>query len=436
MEGLHPKEDVQTPLEKEGSASSALPSNILERAAIAPSLISLPESLYAEREKASLSELDHRIVKLLSKKGFLGPIIQNLIEAIPRALSRHLLNGEGGIEALIASMMNEIPEYSSLSCGEKITKISSMLIAFCLEYPVMEEMSEDQLKCFFENSKAFEEEMALHPHLSLSRDFNIIQLYQIVKEGLKGIEEPKFIQNFPCLTLEFRFKECLDAVRERLRPPFDPLLLASELLDRILDPYYSSQIAWILHNQPYIKAIHQQAANIDTDCNGGCCFGNTAFRTIQLLEDPFCPAEEVKLGSCLQSRMIQAHIALLHSKLKYSQEVPNQKIYKHELKKMGLKLTHEQRYAHTESEFKEEICAGKLREGISILYLYGKKYSHCFNFQIDKEKCLYRFWDDNYGAFEYPTEEEFIENFSDFIITMYPSINSVIIEQHEKRIRS
>jgi len=172
--------------------------------------------------------------------------------------------------------------------------------------------------------------------------------------------------------------------------------------------------AWLDQNTSYIRTIYDQGADADRNLGVGTCFQNSLDREKLITNNPSIPTTAIALGSSQQGRFADASLNAGKVRDNTSQG-----------KRVGLP-----------NAFHVPVT-GSFTQQLAKTYLDRKQSMHCVvfisssedtchavNIQVDEKRKIFRFFDDNLGAFEYPNFETFSAAFSTYLDAWYPDLTT------------
>jgi hypothetical protein len=194
--------------------------------------------------------------------------------------------------------------------------------------------------------------------------------------------------------------------------------------------YLMNQQAWLIAYGQYIKIPYSQAADTDRNLEGGTCLQNSLDRFALLLENP--SPDEIPMGSTQSGRVTHAiaRCAFADAKIGLISKDRAQKLQIQSCKRLGLKLAKSSVLCETPQELVK--CLSPKDNFLGILLLAYKGDIHAINVQIDHERKIFRFIDDNLGIFEVNDYKLFIVAFEDLLSLFYSEFNQFSLQSFKK----
>ncbi len=170
----------------------------------------------------------------------------------------------------------------------------------------------------------------------------------------------------------------------------------------------TAEYTWLDQNMGHQKTVYNQGADHDRNQGEGTCLQNSLDRQKMLLDTPAMATDKIVFGSSQQGRFAEAAL---------SGSPKHQEL---SAKRAGLEKTAERPFEELQKTY---LSSGKSMSCLVYLQNHGKT-GHALNIQLDEKRKIFRFFDDNLGAFEYPSFEAFKSAFGKYLEAWYPELTT------------
>ncbi len=178
-----------------------------------------------------------------------------------------------------------------------------------------------------------------------------------------------------------------------------------DFVEQTIANSFESKYLWLEENIPYMHGIYNQLDDPSRNMGAGICLQAGCERQVALLQNPNMATKDVPMGCSAKGRFIRAQIL-------FDQRQEQRVAFD----SYGLNLESVRNLKGPESLDK---LVEQHPEPFLLLLKEPGSIGHTINIQCDERNKIFRFFDDNIGSFAYPTKEEFLSKFTDFLNIWY-----------------
>jgi hypothetical protein len=273
---------------------------------------------------------------------------------------------------------------------------------------VVQQLEKEYQKTVEEKYGTLSPLMEHYPTLDLRRqipDFASL-FFDAVDEQFLKHKIPHF--KLPTETFKSKLEACVPFIEAQRQQ------LAANHIAFHEEAYY----AWLSSNERHIVKPYSQADDEDRNLGGGTCYQNALDRQKMLQREPAVSASKIPMGSTMDGRFAQ--LRLFRAGASGNLEECD-RLEQGAIAERGLKLTENRLQAtHGKEAVEQLISVAKNDADPFILSMWPEEGAgHAINVQIDTQRNLFRFIDDNVGICEYPSQEAFAAGLSGLLSTFY-----------------
>lgn len=229
-------------------------------------------------------------------------------------------------------------------------------------------------------------------------------------------------------------------------------LLLTKTTKELIDDYVNNEHInelnerfWFKNNYEYCVQNYNQALDIHGNLKNGVCLSNAFYRSSILLKNECVDSRNIPMGSNATTRFHQ-NIYIMNKNLNIhggkliwtldgitdentlrtileNYDSNNIKFMTSIANQYSIEYLHENNKMFNEIEEIESYSDAKNIKTFLIIMSKSRNDGdgHAINIQLDKKNNKFRFFDDNFGSFEYHDIDEYKNSLNSFLHTFYPS---------------
>jgi|GEM_PF-4777505 len=173
-------------------------------------------------------------------------------------------------------------------------------------------------------------------------------------------------------------------------------------------PYYQ----WFIANIPYFKKFHNQGEDPHRNMSNGTCLQDACDLAPILMKNPHISIDEITMGSTTYGRFVKASLkAGIKRDIKHEHLTKNN-LYVRERKALNFSKIPG---PYGQMVIEQLLNKNAPHDTVIPLFMHNGTEGHVLVIQFDRNRGIFRFFDPNFGAAEYPTERLFLTHFSSLL---------------------